>query len=158
MKASIKKGLSFGLTSGIITTLGLIVGLYSGTASKSVVLGGILTIAIADSLSDALGVHMSEESVKDNSHQAVWEATIATFLTKFIFALSFVIPVILFELRTAVIVSVIWGFAALLIINYRMARSKGEKPLRVIAEHVSIATVVVIATYFVGNYISLIFK
>jgi len=54
--------MSFGLTSGIITTLGLIVGLHSGTHSKLAVIGGILTIAMADALSDALGIHVSEES------------------------------------------------------------------------------------------------
>ena len=62
MKNSLKKGYSFGLTSGIITTLGLIVGLNSSTGSKLVVIGGIITIAIADAMSDALGMHISQES------------------------------------------------------------------------------------------------
>jgi len=62
MKHSLKTGFSFGLTSGIITTLGLMMGLHSGTHSKTVVIGGILTIAIADAFSDALGIHISEES------------------------------------------------------------------------------------------------
>ena len=31
MKESLKTGISFGLTSGVITTLGLMVGLHSGT-------------------------------------------------------------------------------------------------------------------------------
>ena len=61
-KHSLEVGLSFGITSGIITTLGLMVGLHSGTHSKVTVIGGILTIAIADSFSDALGIHISEES------------------------------------------------------------------------------------------------
>ena len=47
-KHSLEVGLSFGITSGIITTLGLMVGLHSGTHSKVTVIGGILTIAIAD--------------------------------------------------------------------------------------------------------------
>ena len=47
MKRSVKAGFSFGLTSGVITTLGLMVGLHSSTHSKLVVIGGILTIAIA---------------------------------------------------------------------------------------------------------------
>jgi hypothetical protein len=45
MKLSFKTGLSFGLTSGVITTLGLMVGLHSGTHSRTVVIGGIVTIA-----------------------------------------------------------------------------------------------------------------
>ena len=49
MKSSYKIGLSFGLTSGVITTLGLLVGLDAGTHSQPIVLGGILTIAVADS-------------------------------------------------------------------------------------------------------------
>ena len=31
MRESVKTGISFGLTSGVITTLGLMVGLHSGT-------------------------------------------------------------------------------------------------------------------------------
>ena len=73
MKKSIKKGFSFGLTSGIITTLGLIVGLYSITESKLAVIGGILVIAIADAFSDAMGIHVSEESDIRNSKREVWQ-------------------------------------------------------------------------------------
>jgi len=62
MKKSLKTGISFGLTSGTITTLGLMIGLNSGTNSRGIIIGGILTIAIADSLSDALGIHISEEA------------------------------------------------------------------------------------------------
>lgn len=36
--------------------------LYSRTGSKRVVIGGILTIAIADALSDALRMHVFKES------------------------------------------------------------------------------------------------
>lgn len=62
MKASWTTGFSFGLTSGIITTLGLIVGLHAGTHSRVVVLGGILTITISDAMSDALGIHIIPRS------------------------------------------------------------------------------------------------
>ena len=50
MRTALKIGFSFGLTSGVITTLGLMVGLHAGTHSKSVVLGGLLTIAVADGI------------------------------------------------------------------------------------------------------------
>jgi hypothetical protein len=76
---SLKTGLSFGLTSGVITTLGLMVGLHSGTHSKLAVAGGILTIAIADAFSDALGIHISEESENAHTRKQVWVSTAATF-------------------------------------------------------------------------------
>lgn len=105
MKHWLRTGISFGLTSAVITTLGLIVGLHSVTHSKIVVLAGILTIAIADACSDALEIHISEEA--DNTHTAkqIWGATIATFLTKFLVAMTFVVPVLLLSLSTAIVVN-----------------------------------------------------
>jgi vacuolar iron transporter family protein len=98
MRHSLRTGLSFGLTSGVITTLGLMVGLRSGSQSASVVLGGILTIAVADSLSDALGIHVAEESKNHGSQVHVWEATLATFAAKFLIAGTFALPVLFLSL------------------------------------------------------------
>ncbi len=49
-----RTGVFFGASSGVITTVGLIAGLYAGTESVVAVLGGILVIAIAHAMSDAL--------------------------------------------------------------------------------------------------------
>lgn len=158
MEKSIKIGLSFGLTSGIITTLGLIVGLNAGTASEMVVVGGILTIAIADAASDALGIHISQESNEKSSSKEIWTSTIATFITKFVFALTFVVPVLLLDLGTAVLVSIAWGLILLAILSYYIATQKGENPLEAITEHVTIALLVIITTNFVGDWISSAFS
>lgn len=158
MKHSLKTGFSFGLTSGIITTLGLLVGLHSGTHSKMVVLGGILTIAIADAFSDALGIHISEESEDQHSAREIWEATLSTFFSKFIFAMTFVIPLLLFKLSTAVTISIIWGFSCLGVLSFKMARSQNVSPLKVIAEHLLIGLVVISATHTVGHLISSMFN
>jgi len=77
---------------------------------KIAVIGGILTIAIADACSDALGIHISQESDNKNKTKSIWEATIATFVAKFLVAITFIVPVIVFSsLLTATIVSVIRG-------------------------------------------------
>jgi len=157
MKHSIKTGFSFGLTSAIITTLGLMVGLHSGTHSKPVVIGGILTIAIADAFSDALGIHISEESENRHTTKEIWESTLSTFLFKFVFALTFIVPVLLFQLSTAIIVSVIWGLLLLGIFSFYIAKEQKIKPWMVIAEHLLIALVVIIITHYVGTWIGLIF-
>ena len=154
MKQSVKKGAFFGLTSGVITTLGLIVGLNSGTHSVSVVVGGILIIAIADALSDALGIHISEETASPDDHNQVWVSTIFTFVSKFFMALSFLIPVLLFELTTAIWISVIWGLGVISVLSWYIARSQGKRPLAVIGEHLAIAVVVLVITHYVGISVS----
>ena len=154
---SLKIGLSFGLTSGVITTLGLMVGLNAGTGSKLVVIGGILTIAIADAFSDALGIHVSEESENKHTTGEIWAATLSTFFAKLIFALTFIVPVLLCDLPRAILISVIWGLSMLCLFSYAMAKEQKEKPLKVVLEHLVIALVVITATYYVGNWISRVF-
>ena len=157
MKKAIKTGLGFGLTSGIITTLGVIVGLSSGTHSEIAIISGVLTVAIADSLSDALGIHVSEESKGNRNHGKIWMATVSASLSKFICAISFIIPVLLFSSSVAVLISIIWGFLLLSFFSYYIARENGENPWRAIAEHLSVATVVVIITHYAGVLINLLF-
>jgi vacuolar iron transporter family protein len=154
MKESLRTGISFGLTSAVITTLGLMVGLNSGTGSKMVVLGGVLTIAIADAFSDALGIHVSEESENVHTTKQIWGATIATFLAKSLFALTFLIPVIFLPLTTAIIVSVAWGLSVLTTLSYFMARAQGKQPWKIIGEHVLIAVVVIAITQYVGSWVA----
>ena len=142
------RGFGFGLVSGVITTLGMMVGLFSATSSETVVISGILTIAIADAFSDAFGIHVSEESVQ-KSHKKVWKTTIQAFFSKLFFALTFMIPILLLPLKTAVIVSIIYG--VLLIAVYSRLTSK--KPRFAVLEHVALASMVVAATYLVGKII-----
>lgn len=154
MKHAIQIGLNFGATSGIITTIGLITGLHASTYSKIVVIGGILTIAVADACSDALGIHMAEEAECVHTHAQVWLSTIMTFLCKFIVTITFIIPFLIFELGSAVNAALIWGLLLLSLVNYKMAKEQNIKPWKVILEHSSIAIIVVIATHHLGKWIS----
>jgi len=149
-----KKGFSFGLTSGIITTLGMMVGLHSSTGSTMVVIGGVLAIAVADSLSDALGIHISEEAENVHSHKEIWQATISTFLTKLFFASTFIVPILLLPLETAVIASVAYGLSLITIFSAYMARKQGQKVPQVVLEHLTIASAVILITHYVGNFIA----
>ncbi len=134
------------------------IGLYSGTYSKLVVLSGILTIAIADAVSDALGIHSSEESENKHISREIWESTISTFLSKFVFALTFAIPVLLFEFTTAIIISITWGLSVLSVLSCYISREQKVKPWKVLFKHLIIAVVVIIITYYTGSYISTILR
>ena len=153
MKESLRTGISFGLTSAVITTLGLMVGLHSGTHSRLVVLGGIVTIAVADAFSDALGIHISEESENTHTVKEIWGSTAVTFLAKFLFAMTFAIPVFFLPLSTAILVSLIWGLSVLAILSYLVAKKQGERPWKIVAEHLLIAVVVIAITHWLGDWI-----
>jgi len=133
------------------------IGLYSGTGSKLVVIGGIITIAIADASSDALGIHIAEESKNTNTAGEIWEATLSTFLSKFIFALTFIVPVLLLPLASAVIVSVAWGLSLLAILSFYIAREQKVNAWKVVSEHLLIASLVIIVTYYIGIWVGSIF-
>lgn len=153
MRASLRTGISFGLTSGVITTLGLMVGLHAGTHSRNAVLGGILTIAVADALSDAMGIHLAEESKNSVPSIQVWESTAATFVAKLGIALTFVVPVFLAPLETAVVLSVLWGLLLLSLLSFLLAREQGIASWKVIGEHLLIAVSVVAVSHYLGDWV-----
>jgi VIT1/CCC1 family predicted Fe2+/Mn2+ transporter len=158
MRPAVTTGLSFGLTSGVITTLGLIVGLHSGTHSTLAVIGGIVTIAVADALSDALGIHIAEEAHARRDYRHVWLATLTTFATKLVMALTFLAPMLLLPLDRAIVASVLWGFAVLTGLSWRLAVRRRTAAWKVIGEHLLIAAVVVTATHLLGDWVATAFR
>ena len=154
MNHSVQVGLSFGLTSGVITTIGLMVGVYSGTESSVAVIASVLTIAIADAMSDALGIHIAEESENVHTQREVWISTLTTFFAKFIVSSTFLIPLLLMDLKTAVIVNIIWGTLIMVVYNYFVGKRQEQNTWGVIFEHLFIAVLVIIVTYYLGLWVN----
>ena len=158
MKKSYKAGISFGLVSGVLTTLGLLIGLGVSTQSKAAVIGGVLTIAIADALSDSFGVHLSQEFSGSNKKD-VWEATFSTFMSKFLIAISFLIPVLIFDLKTSVLIGVLWGLFLIGSLSVVVSKANGggkdgkKEVLGVISEHLILFLITVSFSYLVGYLI-----
>ena len=154
MKRAFKIGFSFGLPSGIVTTLGLMVGLNSITQSRLVVIGGILTIALADSFSDAMGMHFAQESDNTLTHIDVWKSTLFTLLSKFIFSSIFIIPVLFLCLHKAILISILVGLFLIFVISLILARKRNDNPLKVITEHIAITIFVIFITHHIGEFVS----
>lgn len=150
-------GVGFGTASGIITTLGMIVGLYSSSSDRLAIIGGIFTVSVADALSDALGEHISEESKKHPSIVDVRNITISTFFSKLLIGLSFVIPFILLPINSAVVVSVIYSALVLTMLSLRISKRTGQNRYEVITEHLLIGLAVVIITFFLGKWVETAF-
>lgn len=154
MKETLLKGMGFGLTSGAITTLGIIVGLHAGTHSRLAVLAGMMVLAIADALSDAVGIHISEEAEGEHGTREIWEATLFTFSSKFVFTLTFV-PLIIFieEISTAILASVIWGLFLIFSVSFYTAKLQNKNVYRTIAEHLLVTIMVILFAHYLGDLV-----
>jgi VIT1/CCC1 family predicted Fe2+/Mn2+ transporter len=146
---------SFGITSGTITALGMIVGLYAATSSRLAVASGIVVMAIADGLADAMGMHTVEEAEFEHGnakHDAkeLRLTTIYTFLSVCGFILTFAIPVILFPLGIAVAIDIAWGLGLLVFLSYYIAKIRKDNPMTTVMEHVLSAIFVIIVSYLIG--------
>ncbi|MFA4934906.1 MAG: hypothetical protein WC568_03625 [Candidatus Methanoperedens sp.] len=152
-------GVSFGVTSGVITALGMIVGIHEATSSKLAVFASIVVMAIADGMADAAGFHIVEEAEFENgknkhTSREVWTTTLFTFLAVCGFILTFAIPILILELKTAIFVDIAWGFLLLILLNYYIAKFKKEDPVKLIFWHVLLAVFVVIISYITGYLIA----
>jgi VIT1/CCC1 family predicted Fe2+/Mn2+ transporter len=128
--------------------------LHSGTHSVNIIISGILIIAIADSFSDALGVHIAEESENNNSNKEIWESTFATLISKFVFALIFIIPFLILPLQQAIIFSITLGLVLISLFSYYLAKQQKIPAYLVIFEHLIITIAVIAITHLVGDWVS----
>ena len=151
-------GFGFGTASGVITTLGMIVGLYSSSAARLAIIGGIFTVSVADALSDALGEHISEESKRHPLAKDVRNITISTFVSKLIIGLSFVIPFVLLPVFHAVLISILYSSLVLVLLSLRIAKRTKQNRYEVITEHLLVGFAVVIITFFLGKWVETAFS
>ena len=156
-------GISFGLTTAVITSLGMIVGMHSATSSKLAVVAGIVVMAIADGLSDAVSLHTAEEAEVEKGRgkhtpKEIWLTTFFTFLSASGFTLTFAIPILLFPFETAVFLAIAWGMLPLILLNFYIAKIRKENPIKLISEHILLAIFVIIVSHLVGNLIAMGFK
>jgi VIT1/CCC1 family predicted Fe2+/Mn2+ transporter len=109
-------------------------------------------------MSDALGIHLAQEADPESSSAHIWAATISTFVTKLLVALTFALPLIFLPLGVAVVVSVGWGLIVIVLLSYYLARAQKASVLPAIAEHLAIAIVVVVLAHFIGVWVQGVFS
>jgi VIT1/CCC1 family predicted Fe2+/Mn2+ transporter len=147
---------TFGASSAIITNLALITALDASSSAKTGILGGLLVIAIADNLSDALGIHIHQETEFSKASE-VWFSTFTNFSTRLLISAVFMVLVLLLPMRAAVIGSIAYGLSVLAIISFVVAREKKRNPYLLAFEHVAVAALVVVTSHHVGKWIVGIF-
>ncbi len=145
---------SFGAVSAVITCLALIISFDTNDTSKLVVIGSLCVIALADNISDTLGIHIYQEG-EFSSFRKVWRATLSNFVTRLCVILIFILFVISFPPMLAVVFSILYGFLILTIISYLVARKRNIAPKTIILEHILIATLVLGLSKYITYLIKL---
>lgn len=143
---------SFGATSAIITNLGIITGLDTLAHPKMSIIAALLVIALADNMSDSLGIHIYQESAHIDKKE-VWFSTLTNFLARVIVSLTFIVLIIALPIKIAAACSIAWGLFLLAIMTYVIARRREINPFSAILAHLAVAVLVVVASNFAGKFI-----
>ena len=154
------QGFYFGIISGTITVLGLIVGLRAGTMSKKAIISGILAISISDTLADGFGLYTSKkaEKIKDKSDGPL-KSGITVIITKFLIANSFLLPVLLIkDINLGIVISMIWGCILISISTTYLSILRKEKKIINISKNLILTIFIVFITHYSGSQINYFLK
>ena len=148
---------SFGTTSAIVTSLAFIIGLSESINSKLAIITSLLLFAIADNISDSLGLHIFQESDLKKP-KVVSVSTFSNFFTRLLVVIIFILLVAFLPIDYAVIVSIIYGISLLSILSYFIAKEQKSNPYLSILGHVAIAILVIVISFFLREWIMNFFK
>lgn len=149
---SLKNKFFLGGTSAIITNLALLVGLINSVNAELNIVASILIIAVADNISDTLGIHIYQEA-GELTGKDLWLTSLTNFATRFFVSAVFILFVILLPLKVAAVCSLIFGLSLIAVISYKVAKHKKTNPLRAVLSHIIIALLVLLASNFLGGLI-----
>jgi VIT1/CCC1 family predicted Fe2+/Mn2+ transporter len=148
------QGISFGIMDGIITVLGVMMGL-SATSNSRIVFIGILAAGIADAFANAAGFYASEETENIHSKKEVWNATILCFIATLMVMVVLVLPLLFFDISYAIVVSEILGIVMLVFLGYFVSNvARKGSAWRTILEYVVIGLAVSFVCYILGQFAS----
>lgn len=151
MVHAVKMGnVSFGGTAAIVTSVALIFGLDAATATKSIIVSGLLIAALADNLTDALSMHVYQEAERRLESREAFIATWSNFVTRLLLALTFVLLVVLLPIASAVIASAVWGLFLLVALTWALARERRASFALELGKHCAAALAVVLASRGIG--------
>jgi vacuolar iron transporter family protein len=146
----------FGSSAAILTDVSLIVGLGSARTGKGPILAGLLTIAVADNISDSLGIHLYKESEGYGAKLSLF-STVMNFLSRLLISCTFVAIVLLLPMAHAIVAGLVWGLLLIVVISYLISRRNKDSAVKEVSVHVLTAVVVIVLSRFLGHEIAALF-
>lgn len=102
-----KQGISFGIISSTLTTLGLNVGMWASGGTVDVLIKAILGITVSDALADSFSIYMANKATGDADIALL--SAMCVCVVEFILPLVFILPLIFMHLNDAIITNTIIG-------------------------------------------------
>jgi hypothetical protein len=149
------QGMTFGAMDAIINVIGILVGLGL-VGNKLAVILGILVAGIANSFGNAAGFHVSEETEGIHTRKEVWLSTVQAFIGTFSVTLILIIPPLVLDLFTGVVVSVLMGISLLMGLGLfvgRRLKSKRKEMLGLVIEYTVTGLAVIVISYILGSIV-----
>jgi len=141
--------ISFGAPAAIVTSTGVIVGLRTATMGKAAIAGSLLILALADNLTDSLGLHIYQESERPPPREA-FLTTVANFFTRLLLASSFVALVLIVPSPRMAYVAIAWGLTLLAGLSFAIARLREVSAASEIIKHCAVALAVIALSQLTG--------
>lgn len=149
------QGMTFGVMDAIINVIGILIGL-GVVGNKLTVILGILVAGLANSFGNAAGFHVSEETEGIHTRKEVWMSTLQAFAGTFIVTFALLIPPLLLDLFTGIIISVVMGITLLVsmgvFVGKRMKFERGQI-IHLAFEYTFIGIAVIILSYLLGYFV-----
>ena len=147
--------ISYGGTAAVVTSTALISGLSAANATKPLIVSALLIAALADNLTDALSVHVFQES-EQLAEKDAFAATATNFIARLFLCISFVPLVVFFPLAHATALAVIWAALILATLTYLVARERKLKPAPEVFKHLFVASTAIVASTLIGHWIGVV--
>jgi len=145
---------SFGATSAVTTSLAIIAGLGSTINPKISIVSTLLVLAIADNISDSLGIHVFQESQCKSPKDMKKVYTLTNFFARLSITLCFIFIILIFPIQNAIITAAILGLLIIAAMSYLIAKNQNTSPYKAILEHVGVAVVLMVISRFLVELIT----
>jgi VIT1/CCC1 family predicted Fe2+/Mn2+ transporter len=143
------QGIAFGIMDGVITALGILMGL-SAFQNRLILFLGVIITGIADAFANAAGMHVSQEAEKLHGKHEVWKTTLYTFFSTISVFVILATPLLFIQFSQAIFVS--WVIGILLLVWLGFFVSEGKNRLKIISEYVAIGIAISLISFFIANY------
>lgn len=150
------QGMTFGAMDAIINVLGIVVGL-GVMGNKVAVVVGLVVAGLANSMGNAAGFHVSEETEGVHTRREVWFSTILSFCSTFFVTIILLLPLLLLSLANAIVASVSMGITIMIFLALFVGRRLGhgrKDGVKLVLEYVAMGVIVVIAAFYLGQVAS----